>query len=393
MKLLTARKVFLLVIGLYLLACGLLLKRSRVASVKDDINSELKRSESRGNFDEDEDEAALSQAGSTLDDIGEGDREAEDNRDVVLNEEKPESIKNISHGALTNQEKSTLEDGSSWDEVQAARKKVLWNVCRKQPELNVNMTWIIHEHKRWLWPFIYNDKHRLIYCYVSKIASTNWKSAFLVLMGKYKRVEDVRGSRAHDPSLPKLSKLQPEEIEWRLKNYTKFLFVRDPLSRALSGYRSKFLQPNKAFQRGIGRRIIQMYRPNPNPESLKTGKDVTFPEFASYLSNAKPAKMDGHWKPIHDMVLPCGVHFDYIGKLETGHRDSVEILKRAHVDDIIYFKESTRNVSHDNGVFNSFYDQLKPHHVKGLYKQYELDFKLFDYTLPRHMREWVFGKH
>lgn len=280
----------------------------------------------------------------------------------------------------------------SWDEVQAARKKVLWNVCKKQPQLNVNMTWIIHEHKRWLWPFIYNDEHRLIYCYVSKIASTNWKSAFLVLMGKYKRVEDVKGSRAHDPSLPKLSKLQPEEIEFRLKNYTKFLFVRDPLSRALSGYRSKFLQPNRAFQKGIGRRIIQTYRQNPDPESLKTGKDVTFPEFAKYLTNAKPAKMDGHWKPIHDMVLPCGVNFDYIGKLETGHRDSVNILKRAHVDHLVYFKESTRNVSHDESVFHSFFDQLGPEHIKGLYKQYELDFKLFDYTLPENMRPWVFGK-
>ncbi|PIK51530.1 putative carbohydrate sulfotransferase 11-like [Apostichopus japonicus] len=199
--------------------------------------------------------------------------------------------------ALTNPEKSNLEESMSWDEVQAARKKVLWNVCKKQPQLNSPLR-----------------LQKQILAAKSGLSEGDWE-----------------------------------------KNHTNV-------------------------------------SSEPDPESLKTGKDVTFPEFAKYLTNAKPAKMDGHWKPIHDMVLPCGVNFDYIGKLETGHRDSVNILKRAHVDHLVYFKESTRNVSHDESVFHSFFDQLGPEHIKGLYKQYELDFKLFDYTLPENMRPWVFGK-
>ncbi|XP_071507595.1 uncharacterized protein [Diadema antillarum] len=278
---------------------------------------------------------------------------------------------------------SPLQDNpeKTWLERQDARRQTLREACHDSPQLWQDLTYVINNNRRLLWPFIVDDKYRLIFAYVSKVGSTNWKSAFLVLMGKYKSVEEVPGSRAHDPRLKKLSSYTPTEIDYRLRNYTKFIFVRDPLARVLSAYRSKFEQPNRSFQMRFGRTIISRFRKNPTREELRTGVNVTFAEFVQFLTDSRTKYADGHWKQIYHMVLPCTVDFDYIGKLETASEDADNILKYTKVDHLIHFKDTERNTSHSDEVFNSYYQTISPILLKKLYRLYDLDFKLFGYSM------------
>ncbi|XP_038069143.1 carbohydrate sulfotransferase 11-like [Patiria miniata] len=282
-----------------------------------------------------------------------------------------------------NADKKTL-----WQTEQTRRRNTLHQVCSRYDNYGQqrDVSEIIKKHKRSFWPFIVEDKYRLLYTFVSKVGSTNWKSAFLVLKGKYKSVEDVPGRFAHSPSLIKLSTLPEEGIKRRLDNYTNFIFVRHPFARVLSAYRSKFLQPNLAFQKSTGVRIIKMYRQNATKESLATGKDVSFPEFIRYIVNAKTINFDGHWQPIYKMVLPCAVRFDYIGKLETGEEDAKYILKETKVDHLVHFMTTKRNVSHDAAIFNHYYSQIPNKDLVKLYKVYQPDFQLFGYEVPDTMK-------
>ncbi|XP_022108136.1 carbohydrate sulfotransferase 14-like [Acanthaster planci] len=286
------------------------------------------------------------------------------------------------------------DERTKWETEQERRRNTLRQACSNHDNYGQqsHISEIIKSHKRSLWPFIVEDKYRLLYTFVSKVGSTNWKRAFLVLKGKYKTVEDVPGQLAHSPLLVKLSSLPEEGIQRRLDNYTNFIFVRHPFARVLSAYRSKFLQPNAAFQKKTGVRIIKMYRQNATKESLATGSDVTFPEFVRYLVNAKVVNFDGHWQPIYKMVLPCAMRFDYIGKLETGENDAKYILQKAKVDHLIHFMETKRNVSHDAAIFEHYYSQIPSADLVKLYKIYEPDFQLFGYEVADNMKthfKWV----
>ncbi|XP_041472615.1 carbohydrate sulfotransferase 11-like [Lytechinus variegatus] len=277
----------------------------------------------------------------------------------------------------------------AWLERQALRQQLLRDECSKNPSLKLNLTHIINNKKGLLWPYIVDDKYRIMYGFISKVGSTHWKSAFLVLKGKFKTVEEIPGWRAHDPSLKKLGEYSPEEIKYRLNsNYTTFMFVRDPLARILSAYRNKLEEDNKVFQKSYGRRIIERYRDNPSKEELETGVGVTFAEFVRFITD-KEAKnnMDGHWKPIYQMVLPCNMHYDYIGKLETGKEDSKNILRYLKIDHLVHFKESTRNTSNTEEIFTKYYKTISKEYLLKLYEMYAPDFKLFGYSMNEDLTQ------
>nr|XP_054761308.1 carbohydrate sulfotransferase 11-like [Lytechinus pictus] len=274
----------------------------------------------------------------------------------------------------------------AWSERQALRQQLLRDECSKNPSLKLNMTHVIHNNRKLLWFYIVDDKYRILYGFICKVGSSHWKSIFLVLKGTFKTVEEIPLGRAHDPSLKKLSQYLPGEIEYRLRNYTTFVFMRDPLARVLSAYRNKLEEHNAPYQKAFGRRIIERYRDNPSKLELETGVDVTFAEFVRFITD-KDAKnnMERHWKPVYQMVLPCNMHFDYIGKLETGKKDSENILRYLRIDHLVHLKEPYKNTSNTEEIFTKYYKTITKEYLHRLYEIYAPDFKLFGYSMDEDL--------
>uniref|UniRef100_A0A2K6TK04 Carbohydrate sulfotransferase n=1 Tax=Saimiri boliviensis boliviensis TaxID=39432 RepID=A0A2K6TK04_SAIBB len=86
-----------------------------------------------------------------------------------------------------------------------------------------------------------DDTHGLLYCYVPKVACTNWKRVLLALSGKARGdPRAIPAHEAHAPGrLPSLADFSPAEINRRLRAYLTFLFVREPFERLASAYRNK----------------------------------------------------------------------------------------------------------------------------------------------------------
>ncbi|XP_064599559.1 carbohydrate sulfotransferase 12-like [Liolophura sinensis] len=183
-----------------------------------------------------------------------------------------------------------------------------------------------------------DEKHKLLYCPVNKVASTFWKRIFRVSLsfGTKSRLNPYDVGRTNG-SLYRLERYPANVSEWMLTTYPSFLFVREPYSRLLACYIDKFFTTNPLFW-NIGKVIIRNYRRNPDKLSLSCGHNVTFPEFIKHVIRTVETRsgLDSHWMPVYMVCSPCEVEYDLVGKLETISQDVNYILEKHFGDDIIF---------------------------------------------------------
>lgn len=264
---------------------------------------------------------------------------------------------------------------------QISRQEILNTGCSnlgltRQPEFNINnLDHILVDHK-----------HKLLYCYVPKVACTNWKRVLMVLTQRSNvtNLMDIPASVAHaNASLTRLSEFNENDAKFYLNNYTSFLMVRQPFERLLSAYRNKLednLPSAKYFQARIGRYIIKNYRPNATENDLKNGDNVSFHEFVQYLTTEgiKNDTANEHWKPIYQLCYPCLINYTFIGKYEKFEEDSNVIMNMINAPYVLFPHSKSSQTSEK---LRQYLRQLSLNDIEKLYKMYEIDFKLFGYNL------------
>ena len=178
--------------------------------------------------------------------------------------------------------------------------------------------------------------------------------------------------------------LYPEEgIACRLKHYLKFIFVRHPLDRLLSAYRSKFFtnttQNALQFFKPYGRTIIRQYRRQPSFASLIFGNDVRFEEFLRFVFNQPVDLMDRHWMPYSEQCFPCELSYDIIGTHETMTEDANYLLDSWNITNL-RFPPPYRSVAEEACEYEHFYKNVSPLLIKDLIEKYKIDSLMFGYS-------------
>ncbi len=189
-----------------------------------------------------------------------------------------------------------------------------------------------------------------------------------------------------------LAKFSEEDVLFRLKNYTKFIFVRNPKTRILSAFREKFADSKRRGRRkwsvNLGNAIHFQFG-NHTITSLrglpKQGFNVSFPEFARYLGS-KRARFDlpgtEHWKAIADICFPCHIEYDAIGKFETFEFDSrhvLKLLKREDLKNVVLQKSDHSTGSSNKTLQREYYSKLTRGEMKRLSWRYRADIAMFGY--------------
>lgn len=229
-----------------------------------------------------------------------------------------------------------------------------------------------------------SDKYRFLYCYVPKVACSNWKRILKVLDGALESV-DVKLKMDHKSDLVFLADMKPDEISYRLKNYFKFLFVRNPMERLLSAYRNKFGEI-KEYQQKYGVEIVRRYRKNGGNSA---GDDVTFSEFLRYLLDEEVERMNEHWMPIYNLCQPCAVRYDFIGSYERLNADADYVLQRVQSPSFVRFPERQSWYKPVTAETLHYYlCNTQRRLIKELLPKYILDFSLFAYPLPNVTSEF-----
>ena len=165
-------------------------------------------------------------------------------------------------------------------------------------------------------------------------------------------------------------------------NFTKFMFVRHPLERLVSAYRDRLASNNTRYHNIVGKRVIRKYRKNPSPLSLKTGDDVTFPEFVSFVIDEwKVGKrpLDPHWRPVVDLCLPCEMQFDFIGKFETLNQDVEFLLRKLNESDLSRLFAIQPKPKTTSTLWKEFINKISYQQLIHLNRMFADDFRLFGY--------------
>ncbi|XP_037546234.1 carbohydrate sulfotransferase 12 [Nematolebias whitei] len=254
---------------------------------------------------------------------------------------------------------------------------------------------------------IVDDTHQIIYCYVPKVACTNWKRVMVVLSqslvspstGKpYTDPETVPADLVHNSSLHltfakfwrHYGSLSRHLMALKLQHYTKFLFVRDPFVRLISAFRNKFGRPNEDFFRHFGSVMLHRYGnvseglAESAAEAFAAGIKPTFHQFISYLVDPETEReniFNEHWRQVYRLCHPCQVKYDFIGRLETLETDSEHLLKLLNVDHLLRFPLGSRNRTEASWE-QDWFSQIPVAKRKELYKLYEPDFEMFGYPKP-----------
>lgn len=142
----------------------------------------------------------------------------------------------------------------------------------------------------------------------------------------------------------------------------RFTFVREPLARFESAYRSKFVEatrPRTQVQRTLGR-----------PED--PGTPVSFEDFVAAVEMQDPLLRNLHWRAQHLNLMHPLVTYDHIGRVETFDDDMARICAVLDVPP----PARVRNVTSKD---RSSEFEGRPDLVARVRRIYERDYELYGY--------------
>ncbi|XP_077987396.1 carbohydrate sulfotransferase 11-like [Glandiceps talaboti] len=289
----------------------------------------------------------------------------------------------------------TLAEERYIEDEQRKRRSLIHKLC-EQYQVQATLDRISSTNLDHL---LVDDTHKLIYCYVPKVACTNWKKILVFLNDKdlkYAHVEDVLPFDTHHyANTRKLSDYSYHEMKKRLKSYVKFIFVRDPMERLVSAYLNKFTKQYNGsgeFQKLYGSQIISRFRKNPTDEALRNGDDVTFKEFVQYVADSEtlrdgPNAQNEHWRQYYHLCHPCVISYDVIGHYETLMEDALHLLKMAKLDNLVTFPAPLPNQGQTKLFMPDYYKQLSKYDVAAFWRIFAVDYFLFGYPSPKTYHE------
>ena len=180
--------------------------------------------------------------------------------------------------------------------------------------------WARKAHRDFFWV---SRNYKILYCSVEKAGCSSTK---LVL----KKINDGKFLGRDRGAITK------DEF----KNFTKILFVREPVERFVSAFR--FITITNAEKLAwVKADIVQRYR-KVNSD-IEKQPNVTFEEFVRYFLDGRRIKR--HTITIENLCRPCQVNYDYIGKYESFTKDLANLLVRFSN---ITFDDATSFVQHTN---------------------------------------------
>ena len=173
--------------------------------------------------------------------------------------------------------------------------------------------------------------------------------------------------------------LTSKQLNEKLDTYFKFIVVRHPLSRLVSGFFDK-MNDNSSIIEELANHIITKYR---DKQSVVDKSDVHFHEFVKYVSEPDDQLspgLDNHWKAVDNLFHPCHIRYDYIGKMETIEEDVNNIISviNTPVKNIKLRKANSQK--HFHSSYSDAFVNVTKKSLTKLLEQYSKDMDMFGYT-------------
>ena len=286
------------------------------------------------------------------------------------------------------QEKGTYFTTKVIQKEMSRRKAVIKQFCTKHHSKQQEKT--SQYSKEYLRHIIVNRKNKIMYCYVPKIANTNFRRVFLHLQGAVSKeaMPKITGYEIYTKYAKEFLYLKDFNEKQRrklLKDYKKVIFVREPLERLLSAFRNKFSHPNREQRLLYIQKYLEFYKNHPHKIRQNfEEKPLTFQEFLDYWTDSleQDSFVNEHFLPSHELCNPCEIYYDYIGKYENLQEEVRFIFQSLGVDVQFPQRNDNYSVSSTHDLVENYYQKIPNGLFRRVWNFLQNDSLLFGYSLP-----------
>lgn len=206
-------------------------------------------------------------------------------------------------------------------------------------------------------PKIVSDKYKFVYIPNPLVLSSSMNHTFV------KRPREDYGARIDYTDL--------ENDYDAYKDYFKFSFVRNPLTRTVSCFNKKILNANS-----LGKLyIISRYR-GLSPE-------MSFEEFVNWLLSKEGSdeNADRHWVSQHKLLFTKEGNeiCDYVGKFENFKKDFKNICEYVGIKEVEPYHVASSNKMMKKPLFKHYKEYYNEDLINKVYRRYYEDFEAFGY--------------
>ena len=197
--------------------------------------------------------------------------------------------------------------------------------------------------------------------------------------------------------------LTREVKQYMLRNYFKFIMIRNPLERLVSAYRSKIERPlqffdfyrqtnflransthvgDRDFFQGYRRIILSTYKLNSLIDWVRTNGSyelsVDFPTYVRWIMDSRDADLNEHFSSILHNAAPCRVDYHLYLNFKNYSRDVHLLISRLNTSTDYFVDRDyhTKPGSDTRSTLPHYYSQLSPDSRRRLFARMapELDF-------------------
>lgn len=211
-------------------------------------------------------------------------------------------------------------------------------------------------------------ERRYVYVEVPKTGCTSIKKMLQLAELGYdvSSLPDNVHDRSKSPLAAPLGR--PNRFRSAMENGRLYTFsvVRNPFTRALSGYLDKIIETPWERER----RLPQL--------GFSVTDDVSFLDFLQRVSEQSNDDRDIHWAPQYHLLGSGRIEYDYIGRFETLRDEIVTIADRLGIlIDPSLLLRTTAHATHADERLSEFMGPEETDLVRQIYAE---DFEEFDYS-------------
>ena len=211
-----------------------------------------------------------------------------------------------------------------------------------------------------------SEDFKLIGCKVLKVGSTNLKR-LLYTLDNLKTLNDTNESskalsKEWNIGVGSIQGEQLSEMRQKLKTYTTFMFVREPLERLMSAYRNG--KPYGWF-------------PKQNLPS--------FIEYLGLIIKTPTRILNKHLKLYSTWCQPCSIKYDFIGTLDNFDEDMGLILESVGANHLAILPKRNQTgyrSAKSSNVVQEYRKTIPREILKAIYQKYYVDYYMFGFPRP-----------
>lgn len=183
-----------------------------------------------------------------------------------------------------------------------------------------------------------------------------------------------------------------------IQDYYKFVMIRHPLERLVSGFRNKIEPPfsdmSVRFPNYIKMTILQRYRSTEfekwRDSKTKYNLSVTFEEFILYYVNSDLTTINPHLKPIIHTCHPCRVRYNFYGNFQMYSQDAQMAMKRLSINSDFYRNKSLHLSSQrTSNYLRQYYSRLSDVLKVRLYWKLREELEFYYALYPRERNSHI----